>query len=70
MEIVKPILPALSADPVLQKAIGMYQSVVVCGYNEAGEFIAQASMNLRGHEILWLLETFKHKLITGEFAKG
>lgn len=69
MEIVKSILPALSADSVLEKAVGQFQSVVICGYNDDGVFQARASRNLRSHEILWLLETFKHKLITGEFAK-
>lgn len=67
MQVVTPILPALSADPVLEKAVGQYQSVVVIGYNNEGELQAAASMNLRGHEILWLVETFKLRLLNGEY---
>ena len=69
MQVVTPILPALSADPVLEKAVGQYQSVVVIGYNNEGELQAAASMNLRGHEILWLVETFKLRLLNGEYGK-
>ena len=69
MEVVSSILPALSADPVLEQAVGKYQSVVVIGYDKDGELKAAASLNLRGHEILWLIESFKNKLLTGEFAE-
>jgi len=69
MEVVVPILPALSADPVLEKALGQYQSVVVIGYNDEGELQAAASMNLRSHEILWLIESFKLRLLNGDYGK-
>lgn len=69
MRVVEPILPALSADPVLEAAIGQYQSVVVIGYDNNGELDARASRNLRGHEILWLIEAFKMKLLNGEYTK-
>jgi hypothetical protein len=68
LNVVSPILPALSADPVLEKAIGKYQSVVVIGYDNNGELQAAASMNLRGHEILWLIESFKTRLLNGEYG--
>jgi hypothetical protein len=69
MNVVASILPAMSADPVLENAIGKYQSVVVIGYDPEGQLQAAASLNLRSHEILWLIESFKHKLLSGEFSK-
>lgn len=69
MKVVQSILPAMSADPVLENAIGQYQSVVVIGYDPEGELQAAASLNLRGHEILWLVEAFKQKLLSGEFSE-
>ena len=69
MKVVQPIAPAMSADPVLKAAIGQYQSVVVIGYDSEGALDARASLNLRGHEILWLIEAFKLKLLNGEYAE-
>ena len=54
---------------MLEKALGQYQSVVVIGYNDEGELQAAASMNLRSHEILWLIESFKLRLLNGDYGK-
>lgn len=70
MKLVESILPAMSADPVLEKALGQYQSVIVIGYDNDGDLQAAASLNLRGHEILWMIESFKTRLLNGEYGKA
>ena len=70
LSVVASMLPAMSADPVLQDAIGLYQSVVVVGYDKDGDLLVASSKNLRSHEILWLIESFKLMLLNGEYNDG
>jgi len=69
-EVVKfyPKDAAKSADNVLEQAMGQYDQVLVIGWNRDGDFDARATLGLKdGAECLWLIEVFKHKLMSGVF---
>ena len=59
---------AKNADNVLEQAVGRYDEVLVIGWNKDGDFDARATLGLKdGAECLWLIEVFKHKLMSGAF---
>lgn len=59
---------AKSADAVLEQAVGRYDEVLVIGWDTNGNFDARATLGLKdGAECLWLVEVFKHKLMSGAF---
>lgn len=60
--------PAVSADVVLKEAVGDYESVIIIGYDTDGEMEARASLNLDHKAIVFLLEVFKQKLISGDYS--
>jgi hypothetical protein len=69
-EIVKfyPADAAKRADNVLEQAMGVYDQVLVIGYDKDGNLEARATLGLKdGGDILWLVETFKHKLMNGDY---
>lgn len=60
---------AKSADNVLEQAIGVYDQVIMIGWDKDGNLNARATLGLKdGGDVLWLLETFKHKLLSGDYA--
>lgn len=70
-EIVKfyPADAAKNPDAVLEQAVGVYESVLVLGYDKDGNFDFRASLNLKdGGDVLWLIESFKTKLMNGDFV--
>lgn len=60
---------ANNPDNVLEQAIGVYDQVLVLGYDKDGELDARASLNIDAANILWLIEWFKAKLVTGDYAE-
>lgn len=61
---------AKNADNVLEQAVGRYDQVLVIGWDTDGNFDARATLGLKdGAECLWLVEVFKHKLMSGEFMR-
>ena len=54
----------IPADRVLEGAMGKLKSVVVIGYDEAGEEYFASSI-ADGGEVLWLLERCKQELMGG-----
>lgn len=59
---------AKDADNVLEQAIGFYDEVLIIGWDKDGQFDARATLGLvDGGDCLWLVETFKFKLLNGEF---
>lgn len=62
---------AKSADNVLELAAGVYDQVLLLGWDKDGNFDARATLGLKdGGDILWLVETFKHKLMSGDYIEG
>jgi len=63
-----PANAAISADNVLEQAMGRYSEVLIIGWDKDGEFDARATLGLKdGGDALWLVEAFKHKLMSGDF---
>jgi hypothetical protein len=58
---------AKNADAVLEQAVGHYDQVLVIGWDKEGLFDARATTGLKDAECLWLVESFKHKLMSGAF---
>ena len=56
------------ADNVLELAAGVYNEVILIGYDKDGMIHARSTLGLKdGGDLLWLIETFKHKLMNGDF---
>lgn len=63
-----PSNAAKDANNVLEQAIDVYDQVLIIGYDKYGNFDARATLGLKdGGDVLWLMETFKHKLMSGDF---
>lgn len=59
---------ARDADNVLEQAVGQYSEVLIIGWDKDGNFDARATLGLKdGGDCLWLIESFKHKLMSGDY---
>lgn len=59
---------AKDADNVLEQAIGVYDEVILIGWNKEGNLDARATLGLKdGGDCLWLVEKFKFKLLNGDY---
>ncbi|VDS08878.1 hypothetical protein PARHAE_02063 [Paracoccus haematequi] len=70
-EVVKfyPQNAADSPDNVLEQAIGVYDQVLILGWDKDGNFDGRASPALKDRsDVLWLVEVFKTKLMNGDFC--
>lgn len=54
-------------DAVLEQAVGVYQDVLIVGWDKNGHLEARSSTTLKAKDILWLIEIFKANLINGEY---
>lgn len=60
---------AKNPDNVLEQAKGEYAQVFMVGYDNDGIMDARASTNMSQSDLLWLIETFKQKMINGDYAE-
>ena len=58
---------AQDPNQVLEAAKGEYESVILIGWDLDGEMDARASLNLTSGQILWLVESFKLQLLSGQY---
>ncbi len=72
MSVVKfyPKEAARDADAVLEQALGQYSEVLVIGWNKDGFLDPRATLGLKNGDILWLIESFKAKLLAGDYEEG
>lgn len=59
---------ALNPDVVLEQAAGVYEEVLVIGYDKVGELDVRASLNFDVKSIFFALEAFRHQVLSGEFG--
>ena len=59
--------PAKDPDVVLEKAKGVYESVLIVGYDKDGVLDVRGSTNQDAKSILFMLEQFKSKLLNGDY---
>lgn len=55
-------------DMVLEQCMGNYEEVIVIGYDKLGELDVRASTNWKIPDILFAVEAFKHKLMSGDYS--
>jgi hypothetical protein len=66
---VKKFYTAMNPDHVLEQAIGHYpHGVIIVGYDEAMDIVARTSGNLSMEEVNFLLDVFKHNMMSGEYG--
>ncbi len=53
-------------DAVLTEAVGNYETVLIIGWDHDGAHDVRASTGSIG-ELLHLMESFKHKLLAGDY---
>ena len=73
MSVVKfyPKDAAKDADAVLEQAVGGFSEVLVIGWDKDGILDARATLALKdGGDLLWLIESFKAKLMNGDYTGG
>ncbi|MOA62277.1 hypothetical protein D3C78_1876430 [compost metagenome] len=59
---------AKEPDAVLEQAIGQYESVFMIGYDKDGHLDVRASTNINHADILFLIESFKYKMLNGDYS--
>jgi len=64
-----PQVAACDPDVVLRSALGVFDRVLVVGYNKSGEIDAFGSLNFSSEQIVFALERFKHKIMAGDYGK-
>ncbi len=72
MSVVKfyPKDAAKDADAVLEQAAGEFSEVLIIGWDKEGFLDARATLGLKdGGDLLWLIESFKMKLMSGDYQE-
>ena len=60
---------AKDPDAVLEQALGQFSEVLIIGWDKEGMMDARATLGLKdGCEVLWLMESFKHNMMNGEYG--
>ena len=54
---------------MLEQSLGNFSEVLVIGWDKEGFLDARATLGLKdGGDLLWLIETFKTKLMNGDYT--
>lgn len=70
-EVIKFYGKDAAKDPnaVLEQARGEFQNVLILGWNQEGYLEARSDTNMNLKDILFMVELFKAKLMTGEYSE-
>ena len=70
MKVIKfyPRDAAQNPDAVLEQSIGVYDEAVIIGHNKDGELEVRSSTNWTTAEILFALESFKVRMLNGDYC--
>jgi len=60
---------AKNPDAVLEQAAGAYESVLILGYDKNGVLEVRSSTNLDHAGLNWLIDTFKRKMLNGDYSE-
>lgn len=55
------------ADDALEQAIGVYDDVLILGYDKEGFMDVRANDSLSNERILWLISILKKNLLNGDY---
>lgn len=59
---------AKDPDAVLEQAIGNYETVFILGYDKSGHLDVRSSTNWDTANVMFALESFKHRLMNGDYS--
>jgi hypothetical protein len=59
---------AKNPDNVLEQAVGIYDQVLVIGYNKDGGLDVRSSLNFLIKDIFFAIDEFKFKVLNGEYG--
>ena len=59
--------PAEDPDQILEKAKGTYQDVILLGWNTESRMNVRASYGMSIEEMIYLVDQFKHNLLSGKY---
>ena len=59
---------AKDPDVVLELAAGVYDEVLVIGWDKDGMLDVRANLSMSHEKALWLINRFQTKLINGEYS--
>lgn len=62
-----PTDAAKDPDNVLEQAIGEYTDLLIIGWDKEDMFSARSNLGLDKSDLLFLIETFKTKLMNGNY---
>lgn len=60
---------AKDPDAVLEQAVGEFQNVLLLGWNKEGYLESRSDTNLNLKDILFIVESFKLRLLLGDFTE-
>lgn len=64
-----PSNAAENPDAVLEQAVGNFSEVLILGWDKNDTLDVRATLSLSdGGDLLWLIETFKSKLLNGDYG--
>lgn len=63
-----PANAAANPDAVLEQSAGVYDEVLVIGYDKDGALDVRASLNFDMKSIFFAIDAFKHQVLSGEFG--
>ena len=63
-----PPTMADDADAVLEWAKGCYESLLIIGWDHNNELFVRSTKTLKHEQVLWLIEAFKQKLVSGDYS--
>ena len=55
-------------DLVLEQAIGVYDDVLIIGWDTEGNLDVRTNASMTQREALWIMELFKTKLMNGDYC--
>lgn len=62
------LVPAKNPDTILEAAKGVYKDCLILGWDTEGYLNVRATTGLTVAEITFIIEKFKHKLLSGDYA--
>ena len=57
----------ITPDELLERAKGVYQNVVIIGYDKEGGLNVRSDSDTRYKDALFMVSSFQHKLLNGDY---
>jgi hypothetical protein len=64
-----PAGAAKDPDVILERSIGAFQDILILGWNKEGFLEIRSNTTVDSREALYLIELFKHNLLSGSYSE-